>query len=144
MINVAFFTFLTQIIDIVTHCAPADFHVMGKPLMVSDEDKAEVVQDADFLLLHAVTIAERALRAARRLRLIQLFGARYEKMNLLLLEKLKIPIANMSGLNSEGVAEMAITLMLAIYRRLVLLGREMRAGQWRSELTSGFDTFELA
>jgi phosphoglycerate dehydrogenase-like enzyme len=145
MTNVVFFTFLPKIIDIVAECTPPGFQVIGKPITVSDEEKIELVKHSDFLLFHDTEmISEAVLRSAKRIKLLQLFGAGYEKFDLSLLSQLRIPIANMPGQNSEGTAEMAITLMLAIYRRLIHLDQGMKAGKWRTDLVTGFDMFELA
>jgi len=144
MPKVAYFTYAQpQVIDLVASFAPPGFEVVGRPTSVSDEEKIEIVKDADFLMLHGGRLSEAVLRAAGKVRLFQLLSAGYENVDLTLTGELGIPVANVGGANRQGVAEMAVALMLAVYRRLIHLDAGVRAGKWRQGLTTGFDTFEL-
>ena len=145
MPKVAYFTYAQpQVIDLVASLALSDFQVVGMSTAVPDQEKVEIVKDADFLMLHGGRLSEVVLRAATRVRLLQLLSAGYENVDLTLTGELGIPVANVGGANRQGVAEMAVALMLGVYRRLVQLDAGVRAGGWRQGLSTGFDTFELA
>ena len=103
MFKVAFFTFQPHVIKLVTSFAPPEFHVVGKPIEIPDNEKTTLVKDADFMMLHGETLSEPVFKAAERLRLLQLLGMGYEKIDLSLLSQLGIPFANIAGANSEGV-----------------------------------------
>jgi phosphoglycerate dehydrogenase-like enzyme len=103
-----------------------------------------MVKDADFTMYSRKKLSEAVFRAASKLKLLQLTSAGYNVVDLPLMAELGIPVATVGGANSQGVAEMAITLMLSLYRRLICLDMGVRRGKWRKALISGFDTFELA
>ena len=54
-----------------------------------------------------------------------------------------IPVANSGGANARAVSELAILLMLAVYRKLIPLYHAATEGRWREPL-DGFNTFEIA
>jgi phosphoglycerate dehydrogenase-like enzyme len=72
-----------------------------------------------------------------------LLAAGYEKINLGLMREMNIPCCNNAGANSWAVADHTVLLMLALYRRLVLVDRSTRDGRWRGPI-NGLNTFEMA
>ena len=82
------------------------------------------------------------LRAAPRLKLVQLVSAGFEHMPLDLLADLSIPLANNGGTNSIDVAEHTFALILSIYRRLTEMDRNVRNDGWK-EIDSGMTTFTV-
>lgn len=124
--------------------APPQFQVIPCRDSTPDSEKIALVKDADFILLHFAKISPEVLRAGKKVRLMQLLSAGYDNVDLTLTGELGIPVANVGGANAEGVAEHAITLMLAVYRRLHLLDRGVREGKWLWDIMKGSDTFELA
>lgn len=142
--KVAYFTHFRQnVIDLVVGMAPKDFEVIGKANSISEGEKIEIAKDADFLMLHGGKLSEQLLRTATRVKMLQLLSAGFDNVDLPLMKELGIPVSNVGGANRQGVAEMAITLMLGVYRRLVAMDEGVRAGKWLEQLSTGFDTFEL-
>ena len=70
-------------------------------------------------------------RAAPRLRLVQLFSAGYNHVDLEAARRAGVLVANNGGANSRAVAEHTILLMLAVYRRLVPQHEMTSGGRWR-------------
>jgi phosphoglycerate dehydrogenase-like enzyme len=70
-------------------------------------------------------------RAAPRLRLVQLFSAGYNHVDLDAARRAGVLVANNGGANSRAVAEHTILLMLAVYRRLVPQHEMTAGGRWR-------------
>lgn len=70
-------------------------------------------------------------RSAPRLRLVQLFSAGYDRVDLNAARAAGVLVANNGGANSRAVAEHTILLMLAVYRRLVYQHAMVSAGRWR-------------
>jgi len=101
------------------------------------------VPDADFILVYGSRLSDDVLRAAGKARLVQLCSAGYDGVNVALAGELGIPVANNGGANAIPVAEMAVTLMLAVYRHLLRLDREVRDGGWMPAWGDGRDTYEL-
>jgi phosphoglycerate dehydrogenase-like enzyme len=122
--------------------APPGFDVSWRPFRAADEQKIPVLEEADFLVLHPAEISGDLLRSARKLRLIQLLTAGYDKVDLRLAAELGVPVATNGGANSWAVAEHAVALLLALYKRLIPSDRAVREGRWR-QAVSGFDTFEV-
>src|SRR3990167_7378965 len=144
MPNVLFFNGLgEQVAEIFLGLAPGGFEVTWKPHRLSDAEKVPLVSEVDFLVLHPAEIAGDVLRAAKKLSLLQLLTAGYDKIDLRLTGELGLPVATNGGANAWAVAEHAIALLLALYKRLVHCDRAVREGRWRQPVT-GFNTFEVA
>jgi phosphoglycerate dehydrogenase-like enzyme len=130
--------------DIFQKMAPAEgFEITWRPYRSSDDEKLPVVREADFLVLHPAEISETLLREAKKVRLVQLLSAGYDAVDLRLTNELSIPVATNGGANAWAVAEHAVALVLALYKRLVAADRSVREGRWRQAIT-GFNTFEVA
>ena len=131
------------IADIFFEKAPEGFAGSWKPFQLSHGEKADLVRNVEFLVLHPAEISGSLLREARSLRLVQLLTAGYDKVDLATAAELGIPVATNGGANAWGVAEQTVALLLALYRRLIQCDRSVREGKWRKAI-SGFDTFEVA
>lgn len=120
-----------------------DFDVAWRPFRAPDQEKIPLLREAHFLVLHPAEISPDLLRGAGKLRLIQLLTAGYDKIDLRLAAERGVPVATNGGANAWAVAEHAVALLLALYRRLTHCDRAVREGRWRQAVT-GFDTFEVA
>lgn len=142
--NVLFFNGLgEQVAEIFQGFSSEGFEVTWRPHRLGDEEKLPLVREAEFLVLHPAEIAEDLLREAKRLRLVQLLTAGYDKIDLRLTGQLGIPVATNGGANAWAVAEHTVALLLTLYKRLVHCDRAVREGRWRQPV-SGFNTFEVA
>ncbi len=70
------------------------------------------------------------IAAAPRLRLIQKIGVGVNTIDLEAAKARGIPVCNLPGTNSRAVAELALSLMLAVIRRIPAFDAGMRAGVW--------------
>lgn len=96
-------------------------------------DEAEqlaLVENADFLLPGWAAVTEPMLKRAKKLRMIQKWGIGVDRIDVDAARRLRIPLAITAGSNAGPVAELAIALMLAVYRRVPYVDRAMRQGQW--------------
>jgi phosphoglycerate dehydrogenase-like enzyme len=98
-------------------------------------DRAAVqaaLADADYLICYPnVGIDEALLRAAPKLRIVQLLSAGYDDVDLAAARKAKVPVANNGGANAISVAEHTLMLMMAVSRRLVWQHGNVANGRWR-------------
>jgi len=92
---------------------------------------AVALAEADYLLGNVRGMDDAFYRAASRLRLVQLFSAGYDHVDLDAARRAGVPVANNGGANSRAVAEHTILLMLAVYRRLVHQHEMTAGGRWR-------------
>ena len=132
----------TEVIELVSSFAPQDYEIIGLQESASEKERVAAVKDADFIILHELPLSEHVLQSASKLRLLQLLGAGFDHVDLPLMAELGVPVANVSGANRQGVAEMTIALILCVYRRIANVDARMRNGQWQG-LVTGFNTFEL-
>jgi len=141
MPTVPFFTNLApETAALLTQYAPADFAVTVYPASVPDQEKIQLVQDADFLILFPGYLSEPVLRAAKNVKLIQLVSVGFDRMDLKLCRALGIPVANNGGTNALDVTEHTVAMILAFYRRMVAMDANVRAGRW-NVIDSGATTY---
>ncbi|MGH7279777.1 MAG: 2-hydroxyacid dehydrogenase [Candidatus Rokuibacteriota bacterium] len=70
-------------------------------------------------------------RAGRRLKLVQLISAGYDKCDVEAARRAGVPIANNGGANAVAVAEHTLLLILAVYRKLAWQHANVVSGKWR-------------
>lgn len=85
---------------------------------------------ASDILLTVAPVTDEMMARAPRLRLIQKWGTGYEKIDTRAAARHGITVAITAGANADTIAEHAITLMLAVLRRVVVADRALRAGRW--------------
>jgi phosphoglycerate dehydrogenase-like enzyme len=112
------------------------------PVSTSDEISNGAAK-ADFALVFGHGISDDALRAGKKLKLVQLCSAGFDGVNTMLAGELGIPVANNGGANAIPVAEFALTLMLSTLRHSIMADNDTRAGRWMRDEIDGRDTWEL-
>ncbi len=100
-------------------------------------DQAAAVADAEVVFALAAPIGPELLSAAPRLRLIQKLGAGVDRIDRDGCVRRSIAIARLAGGNAIPAAEHTVLLMLAVLRRLPLIDRKTRAGEWLKEEARG-------
>ena len=132
-----------EIANIFCGKALAGFDVSWIPYKTDETEKAKLIADVEFLVLHPAAISASLLRQAKSLRLLQLLAAGYDEIDLKLATELGLPVATNGGANSWSVAEHCVATLLALYKKLPQCDQSVRAGTWRKPVT-GFNTFEVA
>ena len=103
-----------------------------------DAEKIAKARDADYILCSWTPIPALLIEAAPRLKLIQKYGIGVDKIDLAAADRRGVPVAIAAGVNAVAVAETAITLMLALYKRLCVAHSSLREGKWlKWELRTG-------
>lgn len=142
--KVVFFTNLDpELRQVVVDKALPGMDVTAAPADMDDDEKIELVRDADFIMLFPGKISDRVLQAAKKCKLLQLLSAGYDEMNLPLAQDLGIAVANNGGANRVAVAEHTMMLMIACHRRLMTYANDVKAGLWKQEQNRKIDVFEL-
>ena len=85
----------------------------------------------------AAPVTAEILSAATRLRFIQKLGAGVDKIDLKMCSEKGIAVARLAGGNAIPVAEHTLLLILATLRRLPMVDRRTRAGEWLKEESRG-------
>src|SRR5579859_1600232 len=86
---------------------------------------------ADALICFRMPVDRRALDAAPRLKVAVRSGVGYENFDLAAFAERAIPACNVPDYGSEEVAVHALSLMLALRRRVVYFDSTLRQGYWR-------------
>ena len=115
--------------ELVGRSAPAELDLR----FAASYDEAEqmaLAEHAEFLLSGFAPVNEAMLRHAKKLRMIQKWGIGYDMVDVAAARRMGIALTIAAGSNAAPVAELAVALMLAVYRRIPYVNRAMRAGQW--------------
>ena len=96
-------------------------------------DEAEqlaLIEKAEFILAGWAAVTGPMLAHAKKLRMIEKWGIGVDRIDVDAARRMKIPLAITAGSNAGPVAELAIGLMLGVYRRIAYVDRAMRQGNW--------------
>jgi phosphoglycerate dehydrogenase-like enzyme len=114
--------------------APPELFIYHVDNRLSTEAKIMLVHDADFILLFPPDLSVDLVKACRKVKLVQLFAAGYDRLDVKTISSLGIPIANNGGSNAAAVAEFTVTLMLNVYKRILSLVKSMAEGKWSTQI----------
>lgn len=92
------------------------------------------------LIVRGITpISRRVIEAATELRVIGRTGVGYDNVDIKAATERGIPVVFAPGAGSKAVAEGALSMLLALAKRLPQLDQKTRAGQWqaRDEISMG-------
>ena len=95
-----------------------------------DAEQFGLMAQAEIVLAGWAAVTEPMLKAAPRLRMIEKWGIGVDRIDVEAARRMHIPVAITAGSNAGPVAELAIALMLGVYRRLAHVDRALRSGQW--------------
>lgn len=123
--------FAPEVLAIAQRHLPAGFTLALAGPASDTAGLAEAIAAADYLVGFVGPLPPAAWAAAGRLRLIQLISAGYDRFQIEHARERNLPVAINGGANAVAVAEHAVMLMLAVYRRLTQLDRSVRQGAWR-------------
>ena len=132
-----------EIYDEIALYSPEGLTTINIDLKKSLNTNNALVKDAEFIMLCGNVIPDEIIKATDKVRLIQLLSAGWDFLNIPLVQKLNIPVANNGGANSWAVADHTLMLILSSYHRLIEVDKATRAGKWGYPL-DGTNVFELA
>ena len=96
----------------------------------SEEDFIRGARDADALYAKARRITDRMIEGLERCRVIALGTVGVDSVDVAAATARGIPVTNVPDTFIEEVADHALMLILATYRRLTLMDRFVRDGRW--------------
>ena len=119
-----------EVIQMVKEQLPAGFVIDFLEQGSGAETRLEKISQADFILAYPGDPSADELNAAKQLKLFQMLSAGYEWIDLDLFQQLGVPVANNGGANAPTVAEHAILLILAVFKKLPLHHNTLHDGKW--------------
>lgn len=122
---------------------PQGFTLRMLPPDASAAAIAAAIREAEYLTGFPRFLPDEAYMEAKRLKLLQVLSAGYDFVNIAGARKARIPICSNGGANSVAVAEHAIMLILAVYRKLVTFHQNVADGRWHHGIPRTVGVFEL-
>jgi phosphoglycerate dehydrogenase-like enzyme len=128
--------------DVARELAPSGFDLVVA--RANTPEFTAALADAEYLVgLGEVKMDDGFYRTAKKLRLVQLLSAGYDRVDIEAARRAGIPVCNNGGANAIAVAEHAILLMLAVCRRLTWLHEMVKSGRWRGNDVASVRLYEL-
>ncbi|MDF2677063.1 MAG: 3-phosphoglycerate dehydrogenase [Bacillota bacterium] len=91
--------------------------------------------EADYVILRGPKMYASILEPlAGKLKLIQRWGSGYDGVDVKKAGELGISVAITNGVNSNAVSELAIALMLSLYRHIIPLNNSVASGIWERQV----------
>ncbi|AZO77795.1 hypothetical protein B5U98_24470 [Bosea sp. Tri-39] len=130
-VEIAFLTpVMPEVRAAIAACAHADQHLHFADSEARQEQLA-LVRTAEAIVSAGSPVDAGLIAGSEKVRLIQKWGIGVDKIDLDAARARGIPVAITAGASAGPVAEHALALMLAVYRRLPLADRQIRAGIWQ-------------
>ena len=104
----------------------------------------DAIPETDYLIgLGDRSMDDAFYARAKKLKLVQLLSAGYDRCDIEAARRAGVPICNNGGANSVAVAEHTLMLMLAVCRRLIWQHQNVAAGRWRGNNFQDKHIYEL-
>ena len=96
----------------------------------SEEDQIKILPECIAYLAGTEKISEKVLRSSKNLKVISRNGVGINNIDLKVARELGIEVTITPGSNAQGVAELAITLMLNALRSVPIQNKDLKMGEW--------------
>jgi len=104
------------------------FNDYGRPL--SSSELKELITGCDGYIAGLDYIDKESLKHADNLKVISRYGAGYDRVDLEAATEKGIVVTNTPGSNAAAVADLAFGLILSVARKIPMLDRKTKAGEW--------------
>jgi D-3-phosphoglycerate dehydrogenase len=104
------------------------FNPTGKPLTA--EELLPLIKDCDGYIAGLDFVTKQVIDAASSLRVISRYGAGVDRVDLAAARAKGIRICNTPGANAQAVADLTLALILCVARKVPMLDRKTKEGQW--------------
>jgi len=117
------------LIEVMMEKKPANMSIDFLYLLDAVEQE-RALAEADYIMLAALPLTRGIMQKAVRTRMIQKNGIGVDNIELQAAADLKIPVCNTPGGNAGSVSEMTMGLILALSRKLQMLDKATKNGEW--------------
>jgi D-3-phosphoglycerate dehydrogenase len=104
------------------------FNPHGRPL--GEDELIPLLEGCEGYIAGLDFITGRVLDAAAGLKVISRYGAGVDRIDLAATRAKNITVCNTPGVNAQAVADLAMGLLLSVVRKIPLLDKKIREGQW--------------
>lgn len=119
-----------QVLTMVRDRSPDGFELVMVGSHTSPTARASIIASVDYIVGYPADLSAQELASAKNLKLLQILSAGYEYLDLDAYRARDIPLANNGGANAPTVAEHAILLILAVFKKLPLHHMSMVDRKW--------------
>jgi phosphoglycerate dehydrogenase-like enzyme len=131
-----------EIVGVAREFVPAGYEFVTAPYGTPEFDAA--LRDSEYYIgFPRFALGPDFYQKAPRLKLVQLFSAGYNTLDLEAARAAGVPVCNNGGSNSTAVSEHALMLMLAVSRRLIWQHEGVVSGRWRGNDFNSTKLYEL-
>lgn len=103
--------------------------------ILEQEELKKRIADAKGIILGTEPFGRNIIDAATKLKAIARYGVGLDNIDLEYARARGIQVRNAAGANSAAVADTAFALMLAVSKKVLLLDKQVRQGDWTETLT---------
>jgi len=104
------------------------YNPVGRPL--TEDELIPLLQGCDGYIAGLDSVTEKVIQSCDRLKVISRYGAGVDRVDLKAAAQKGITVCNTPGANAQAVADLALGLMLSAARKLPMLDKKTREGQW--------------
>ena len=104
------------------------FNPVGKYL--SEDELIPLLADCDGCVAGLDHFTARVFASAPRLKVVSRYGVGVDQVDLAAARERNVAVCNTPGSNSQAAADLTFALLLAVARRLPIIDRKTREGQW--------------
>ena len=104
--------------------------------IMNEEQLKQYLPGCQGIIVGVDPLSAEVLSAAPELRVIAKYGVGTDNIDLDYCEKHQIQVSKTVGANTQAVADFAMGLILAVARRIVIIDRNCRKGNWQKIMTS--------
>lgn len=108
----------------------------GKGRMYTREEMEAVVGDINGIVAHCEDWDDELFDQAPNLQVIARFGVGYDSIDLEAAKRHGVHVTNCPGINANAVAEMTVSLMMALARDIPRLNEATKSGTWARTIFS--------
>lgn len=109
---------------------PEGFRIFRPTDRNDKEEHLRLLENAHYIIAGGIPVTGEYIAAAKHLKMIQKWGIGVDKIDCQAARDAGIPVNITAGSNSIPVAELAVSLMLAVNRKIPYVDHAMREGKW--------------
>ncbi|MCL2180469.1 MAG: phosphoglycerate dehydrogenase [Treponema sp.] len=113
------------------------FNPYGKPL--SEDELLPLTAECEGFIAGLDFITKKVIDNAPKLKVISRYGAGVDRVDINAAKEKGIVVCNTPGVNANAVADLAFALLLCIARKIPLLDKKTKEGEWTR--STGFELF---
>jgi len=104
------------------------FNPVGKPL--GEDELIPLIEDCDGCIAGVDYFTSKVMESASKLKVISRYGTGVDRVDLAAAKAKNIVVCNTPGANSKAVADLTFGLILSLARKINILDKKIREGEW--------------